>query len=133
MKEGEAGNRAFENIFYGDSLIVRYLPQDIAEIKSDGAGEMNLGILIVLILHHIVLIEIRKAVVHQLVAVRLFYMLENKFGKTGQKGTGLFTLINFFQNLLARKGKPGFELFSQGGRHFVAEIIENKLFANVGT
>src|SRR5229473_344102 len=60
-------------------------------------------------------------------------MLENEFGKAGQKSSGLLMLIYFFQHLFTAPRKTCMKLFSQTFRHFLSKIIEHQFLAQVGS
>src|SRR5690349_4481188 len=100
MVQSQPCDGAFENILNGDALVVCYLTQNIAEVKSDRAREVNFEVLIILVFHYVVLIKLRKAGVNELIAIWLLEMLKNKPRETRKESTGFFFLVDFFQKLL---------------------------------
>ncbi len=111
MEQCKPRNRALQNIFNRDPFVVGYLPNYIAEIKTNGASEMYLQIFVVLIFHHIVLEEIGETLVSQLITIRFLKMLKNKFGETGQECSRLFLFDRLFPKPL------------RGSREIAREIV----------
>ncbi len=92
---------------------------------------MNFQILIVRILHHIVLVEIRKPVIDQLVAISVLEMLKDELGKAGQESAGLLLLIHLLQELLARKRKRSRNADATELGHFMPQVVYQEPLADV--
>src|SRR6218665_1739519 len=132
MIEREACNGSLKNVLNCDSFIVSYLTKHIAEVKRNGSRKVNLQILVVVVLHHVVLIELSKAVIDQLVTVRFLQMLKDKFGEACQKCARPLLLVYLLKKLFPGKGVAFTKLATQILGHHLPKIVDEKLAADIG-
>src|SRR5690606_23941386 len=132
MIKRQTGDWTFENVPTGNSLVVRYLPQDVTKIKCNRPGKMHRVVAVIFIPHHVVFIKLLKTGVDEFIAIRVVKMLKQKSRKACQKSAGLFALVHVFQNLFAVEGITLPELFRQCGGHVFTEIVNNDALAHVG-
>src|SRR5690606_8598771 len=121
MIKRQSGNRSLKDILDSNSFVVCHLPQNVAEIKCHRSRKVNLKILVIRILHYIVLVKLRKTIVHELVIIVIFQMMLQKLRERCQERAWFFLLVNFFKEFFAVEwislaesfGKMGGKLFTQ--------------------
>ena len=93
---------------------------------------MNFEIFVMLVLHHIILIELGKAIIDKFVTVGFLQMLKDKFGEACEKCTRPLLLIDMFQEFLPSEGKTFVKLVPQPLGHCLPQIIDEKFLSNAG-
>ena len=86
-----------------DVLFFRHLAKNVAEVKRNRSGKMNLQLFVSLVLHYVLFKKFFEAASHQLMAIRLVEMLKNKMCEAPQKAAGHFLVINAIQKLFSLK------------------------------
>ena len=76
--EREAGDRSFEYVLNGYAFVIGYLAKHVAKVECDGSREMHFQIFIILILHHVVLVELGETTVYKLITIGLLEVLKNE-------------------------------------------------------